>query len=320
VGFQDLVLNGSSPQLNGQPFAFFNGINPFFENMADGEVGVSLTPKITFVESSSDTYSEDLGFLMNIQSLMETLNYMDGNNYLSGSYIYQQANFTGFPGFISNGGTGTAMRKISTTTSFGVGGLFSDYLYQNNPLLNMTMFSYYGIFTHQFTHNFFGSVMGGWNGASFAGGQSFQAPMGDVNLGYNTGRFNLGLNAGYFIMNNLSYGVELGPEKTEMVIGSLSYTLSQKTVLVATGGWTHYNFLLPSPFVNGSNFFSQPLQTNISYDGSYFSQSDTITYTPNSWLSTSLIYNLIDFSTNIPSETVIDNQIIALVSFHWSFK
>jgi hypothetical protein len=320
VGLQDLIMDGSSPQLNGQPLAFFNGINPFFENMANGEVGVALTPKITFVEAASDNYVEDQGFLMNLQSLMETLNYMDKNNYLSGSYIYQQGNFTGFPGFISNGGTGTALRKISATTSIGVGGSFYDYLYQNAPLLNMNMFSYYGMITHQFTRSFFGSFMGGWNGATFNGGQSFQAPMGDINLGYTAGRFNLGLNAGYFIMNNLSYGVEMGPEKTEMVIGTLSYTLSPKTTFVASGGWTYYNFLLPAPFVNGSNFFSQPLQTNISYDGTYISQTDMISYTPYSWLQTSLIYNLLDFTTNIPNVTVIDNQFVAMVSFFWNFK
>ncbi len=320
VGAQDLVMNGSSPQLNGQPFAFFNGINPFFENMANGEVGVALTPKITFVQAASDNYVEDQGFLMNLQSLIETLNYVDKNSYLSGSYIYQQGNFTGFPGFVSNGGTGTALRKIGPHTSLGVGGSFTDYLYQNAPLLNMNMFSYYGILTHQFTRSFFASLMGGWNGATFDNGQNFQAPMGDVNLGYNGGRFNLGLNAGYFIMNNLSYGVELGPEKTEMVIGTLSYTISPKTIFVASGGWTHYNFLQAAPFANGSNFFSQPLQTNISYDGSYISQTDMISYVPYSWLQTSLMYNLLDFTTNIPNETVIDNQFIAMISFYWNFK
>jgi hypothetical protein len=70
---------------------------------------------------------------------------------------------------------------------------------------------------------------------------------------------------------------------------------------------------------NFSNSFFSTLQPNINYNGSYFDQADGIFYTPNTWMQTSLTYKFIEFSTNIPNETVIDNQFIAMVSFHWKF-
>lgn len=94
--------------------------------MSDAEVGFALTPKVTFVQSASDMYFDDSGFgagIYNIQSLMDTLNYKDALNFLSLSYIYQQGIISLFPGFISDGLMGSAMRMVSPTTSFGVGGM-----------------------------------------------------------------------------------------------------------------------------------------------------------------------------------------------------
>ena len=135
VGVQDMGFVGFSPGMNGSPLAFFTGINPYYGNMSDAEVGFALTPKVTFVQSASDMYFDDSGYgagIYNIQSLMDTLNYKDTLNFVSLSYIYQQGIISLFPGFISDGLMGSAMRMVSPTTSFGVGGTASYFLYDQS--------------------------------------------------------------------------------------------------------------------------------------------------------------------------------------------
>lgn len=320
VGAQDFAMSGSTPLMNGQPLAFFNGINPFYENMADAEVGIALTPKLSFVQGASDIYSDYQSFgagFSNIQSLIDSLNFMDKNYFLSASYIYQQEFASDFPGFISNGWMGTAMRTLSPTSSIGVGGSFMDFLYQNLPSLNFTMYSGYGIFTHHLTRSLSFSAMGGWNMVVLQDGQSFQSPMGDLNLGYSGSRMGLGINLGYFMENNNTYGIETGPVNSAMALGYFDYRLGAKTNFTSSVGYSYYQFMALAPYSN--NFFNN-LQNNVSYDGGFLEQSDILTYTPLTWLSTSLAYNFIDFSTNIPNETIIDNQFIALISFFWNFK
>lgn len=331
VGVQDMAYFGETPGMNGSPLAFLTGINPYYGNLADAEVGIALTPKITFVQSASDMYFDDSGYgagLMNIQSLMDTLNYMDKVNYLSLSYIYQQGIISLFPSFISNGLTATAMRQVSPTTSFGVGGNASYYLYEqsqsptnffipNQYSLDFYMYSYYGILTHQLTRSLSASIQGGWNGFQFFSGQSFQSPLIDLNIAYTGPRLGLGLNVGEYMENMSSYGVEMGPEKTKNALGYLTYILSPKTSFFSSAGYTYYDFLVPYGY---SNSFFQSLQPNLSYSGSYFEMTDGLYYHPLSWINTSLSYNLIDFSTNVPNETVVDNMFLATVSFIWSFK
>ncbi len=335
VGASDYVFNGSTPMMNGQPLAFFNGINSAYGNMADAELGVALTPKITFVEAASDQYFGDEGFgagFMNLQSLMSTLNYMDYSNYLSASYIYQQGLMSDFPSFYSNGATGTAMRKINATTSLGIGGNIYYYFYQNLPTLNTIMYSYYGIFTHNLTRNTSFSGMGGWNAVVFQNGETFQSPEWDVNLGYSDAKFGIGVNAGEFIENMNSYGIEMGPEKVKMAMMYLSYTITPKTAFFASVGYSEYDFLAPGGFSSPNNVFTGGYATNYfttllpnqSYSGSFLEQTDGLSYRPTNWLTTTLMYNLIDFTTNISNtvsnQSVIDNQFIALATFFWNFK
>ena len=335
VGASDYVFNGSTPMMNGQPLAFFNGINSAYGNMADAELGVALTPKITFVEAASDQYFGDEGFgagFMNLQSLMSTLNYMDYSNFLSASYVYQQGLMSDFPSFYSNGATGTAMRKINATTSLGVGGNIFYYFYQNLPTLNTIMYSYYGIFTHNLTRNTSFSGMGGWNAVVFQNGESFQSPEWDVNLGYSDAKFGIGVNAGEFIENMNSYGIEMGPEKVKMAMLYLSYAFTPKTSFFASAGYSSYDFLAPGGFSSPNNVFTGGYATNYfttllpnqSYSGSFLEQTDGLSYRPTNWLTTTLMYNLIDFTTNISNsvsnQSVIDNQFIALATFFWNFK
>ena len=332
VGAQDLYMNGSTPQLNGQPMAFLNGINSYWDNLADAEVGVALTPLVTFVQSASDMYYDDQNYgagIMNLQSLMDTLNYKDKVNYLSASYTYQQGIFSLFPGFVSDGVMATAMRTITPQTTLGVGGNLSDYLYQSLPGMNFVMETYYGILTHRFTRSLFLSAQAGWNATVFESGQTFAAPMWDVNLGYTGPRLTLGLNGGQFMENYNSYGIEMGPENTTMAIGYLTYLLGAKTSFYASAGYTYYSFQAAQNFTN--NFFPgvQPtfFQTatpnpsaNLSYSGTYINQTDELFYKPTPWLMASLTYNLIEFTTNLPDSSVIDNQFIAMLTFFWNFK
>ncbi|MHB1605951.1 MAG: hypothetical protein ACYCTV_06100 [Leptospirales bacterium] len=320
VGVQDFISSGFSPQLNGGPLGFFNGINPSYFNLSDAEVGLALTPKITFVEGASDMYFDEGGYgagIMNIQSLTSALNYQDRLNFLSASYIYQQGFFSDFPGFISNGVTGIAMRSITPTTSLGGGGSASYYLYQGNPAFNFLMDSYYGLLTHHLTRSLSASIEGGWNTVSFYNGQTYQAPMVDLNIAYSGPRLGLGINVGEYMQNINSYGVELGPENTKSALGYLVYQIGAKTSFYSSVGYTYYHFLNAYNYAN--NFF-HTLQPSVSYNGSYLDQTDGISYRPYTWLITSLNYNLIDFSTNVPNETIIDNQFIAMVTFMWPFK
>ncbi len=325
VGASDYVFNGSTPMMSGQPLAFFNGINSAYGNMADAEIGIALTPKITFVEAASDQYFGDEGFgagFMNLQSLTSTLNYMDKSDYLSASYIYQQGLMSDFPSFYSNGATGTAMRQLTPTTSLGVGGNIYYYFYQNLPTLNTIMYSYYGIFSHTLNRYLTFSAMGGWNAVVFQSGENFQAPMWDVNIGFSDAKLGLGVNAGEFMENMNSYGIEMGPEKVKMAMLYLSYVITPKTSFFSSAGYTHYDFLSPAGFSN--NYFGGTLQPNLSYSGSFLEQTDGLSYRPTNWLTTTLMYNLIDFTTNISNtvsnQGVIDNQFIALATFYWNFK
>lgn len=320
VGAQDYISNGSTPQMNGTPLAFFNGINPYYFNLSDAEVGVALTPKITFVEGASDMYFDDGGYgagIMNLQSLMSTLNYQDKTTFLSASEVYQQGLFSDFPGFISNGVMGTAMQTITPTTSLGVGGSASYYLYQGSSSFNFLMDSYYGLLTHYLTRSLTTSIEGGWNVVSFESGQTFQAPLIDLSLSYMSPRLGLGINVGKYMENINTYGVEMGPEDVDAALGYLTYQLGAKTTFFSSIGYTYYHFLNAYNYAN--NFF-HTLQPNVSYDGAYLDQTDGVFYKPYTWLMTSLNYNLIDFSTNVPNETIIDNQFIAMVTIMWSFK
>ena len=331
VGVQDMGFTGFSPGMNGSPLAFFTGIKPYYGNMSDAEVGFALTPKITFVQSASDMYFDDSGFgagVFNVQSLMDTLNYKDAVNFLSLSYTYQQGIISMFPGFISNGVMGSAMRMISPLTSFGFGGTISDFLYNQSSVptsffgsssnsLNFYMYSYYGILTHQLTRSLSISLQGGLNTVSFYNGETFQAPMIDMNIAYTGPRLGLGLNAGEYMENMTSYGVELGPEKTKDIMGYLTYRIGSKTSLFSSAGYSIYTFLSPYNFSN--NFF-QTLQPNTSYSGSYLDLSAGINYTPEPWVNTSLDYNMVDFSSGIPNTAIIENMFMAMVTFVWSFK
>ena len=320
VGAQDFVFNGSTPMMNGQPMQFLNGVNSSYGNMADAEVGVALTPKVTFVESASDEYFGNEGYgagFMNLQSVVSALNYIDKSDYLNASYIYQQGLFSDFPSFYSNGVSGTAMRQLNPTTSLGVGGTLSYYFYQGIPEFDTTMYSYYGIFSHALTRRLYVSAMGGWNAVTFANGQNFQAPEWDVNLGYTDQRLGIGVNVGEFMENANSFGIELGPEKVKEAMAYLSYVIGPKTSFFSSVGYTYYDFLAAAPFANS---FFQTLQPTISYNGTFLEQTDGISYLPYTWMSTSLMYSLIDGTTNIPNETIVDNLFIAMVSFNWSFK
>ena len=320
VGAQDFVFNGSSPLMNGQPMQFLNGINSSYGNMADAEMGVALTPKITFVESASDEYFGNEGYgagFMNLQAVTSALNYMDKNDYLNASYIYQQGLFSDFPSFYSNGVSGTAMRQLNSTTSLGVGGTVFYYFYQGVPGFDTTMYSYYGIFSHALTRRLFFSGMGGWNAVVFQNGQNFQAPEWDVNLGYSDPRLGIGINVGEFMENANSFGIELGPEKVKEAMAYLSYVIGPKTSFFASAGYTEYNFLAAAPFANS---FFQTLSPTISYSGTFLEGTTGVSYLPYTWMTTSLMYNIIDGTTNIPNETIVDNIFLAMVSFNWNFK
>lgn len=81
------------------------------------------------------------------------------------------------------------------------------------------MYSYYGILTHQLTRSLSVALQGGWNAVSFYSGETFQAPLIDLNIAYTGPRLGLGLNAGEYMENMSSYGVEMGPEKPKMCWG-----------------------------------------------------------------------------------------------------
>lgn len=333
VGVQELGNIGESPQSNASLLGFFHGITPYYDNMADAEVGIALTPKLSFIQAASDMYFEDTGFgagFMNLQSLTDTLNYMDKNDFLSLSYIYQQAFFSDFPNFISDGLSGTAMRSLSPTTSFGVGGSASYFLMGQNNLsfvsggqgfspdfYDFIDYAYYGIFSHYLTRSISVVLEGGWNGVQFFDGQSFQGPMVDLNIAYTGPHLGLGINAGEFESTmGPTYGVEMGPVYTQAVMGYLNYSFSPKTSAFASVGYSVYTFQQPYSY---ANTFFQTLQPNQSYNGTIFSQTDGISYTPYPWLNTSIDYNFTQFTTNIPDESIAQNMIFAMMTFVWSF-
>lgn len=333
VGVQDMGNVGETPQTNGGPFSFFHGITPYYDNFSDAEVGISLTPKITFVQAASDIYFEDGNFgagIMNLQSLTDTLNYRDLRNYLSLSYLYQQAYFTGFPGYISNGLMGTAMRSINPTTSLGIGGSASYFLMGQDNLsigpssqgissnsYNFYDFSYYGILSHQFTRSLSAVLEGGWNEVEFFSGQSFSGPLIDLNIAYSGPHEGLGINVGEFesAMGPM-YGVQMGPVYVKSALGYFTYSFSPKTSFFSSVGYSQYTF--QAPYVYANSFF-QTLQQNQSYNGSTLSLTDGLSYTPFSWLSTSIDYTYSDFTTNIQDESIAQNMIFATMTFMWSF-
>ncbi|BAM07919.1 hypothetical protein [Leptospirillum ferrooxidans] len=320
VGVEDFVNRGDTPQNIGSPLEFLNGVQPYLENTAGAEVGIAITPRITFVETANDFYFDATAFgagIDNIQSLMQTLNFNEGRTYLSATYMYSQGSFSLFPGFISNGGMGSANRVLSRQTSIGVGGSYIYYEYQGDPLANFTMFSEYGMINHQFTKRLSGSIEGGWNGVTFEQGQTYQSPMIDLGLTYSMPNMSIGINLGEYMENQTNYGIEMGPEKIKSALGFLNRQLGAKTSLTSMIGYTQYTFLNAPVYSN--NFF-QTLQPTQSYTGTDIIQTDMITWKTRPWLTTGIMYNLIDFSSNIQSTNVIDNQFIAFVSMYYSFE
>ena len=118
------------------------------------------------------------------------------------------------------------------------------------------------------------------------------------------------------MINEMNYGVELGPADVKQALGYLYYMFSPKTYTVVSGGVTKYTFLNAAGFSN--NFFST-LQTNVGYSAQYNTQMDGVFYRARKWLLTGLMYRFIDFSSTLPQETVIDNEFIASVSFQLPF-
>jgi hypothetical protein len=319
VGVEDFLTRGEMPESSGSPLQFLNGIDPFFENTMGAEAGFELTPKISFVETALDMYFDGTAFgagITNVQSLSETMNYIDKTTMLSSTYTYSDGMFSFFPSFISNGVSGTAMHSFTPSTSAGVGGNYTYYMMQGQPLLNFDMITGYGLITHKFNRNVTGSIQGGVNDIIFANGQSYLGPLLDGNITYISGRISLALNAGWFEEDQISFGVPMGPEDVKQVIASLSYMMSPRTTFVASGGYAIYSFLNAPGFSN--NYF-KTLQSNQSYEANSIMQTDGVFWRPNNWLMTSLDYNLVDFSTNIPNETIIDNQFIAMVSVYFPF-
>lgn len=254
---------------------------------------------------------------MNLQAIMDSLNYMDKTNYLNATYIYEVGIMTAFPNFISNGVTGSAMHKVNPTTSLGVGGSLMYFSYQGLPNLNSEIYSAYGIFSRQLTRSISFSGMGGWNVISFQNGENFQSPEWDVNLGYSGPKLSIGINAGEFIEEGTSFGIEMGPENVYEATGYLSYLIDPKIMFFSSAGYSYYDFLTAYNFSN--NFF-QTLQPTISYSGAFLEVTDGITYNPYQWLSTSLIYNFIEGTSNIPNENISDNIFMAMITFTWNFR
>jgi len=113
-----------------------------------------------------------------------------------------------------------------------------------------------------------------------------------------------------------SYGVEMGPEYIKSVMGYLSYRISPLTTFFSSVGYSIYDFL--SPYQYSNNYF-QTLQPNQSYNGTYLSQTDGLSYTPYSWLNTSLIYTYMQFTFNLPNQSIGQNMFLATMTFSWNF-
>ena len=319
VGLQDMTVRGETPETSGSPVNFFSGIDPYFMNLSGAEAGFALTPKISYVETAMDMYFDDSAFgagIMNVQSLSQALNYIDKTTMLNVAYTYSQGFFSLYPDFISQTISGMAMHSLTPTTSAGVGGNDTYYEMQGDPLLNFSMLSGYGLINHTFNHNVTASVQGGYNVVQFADGQSYPGPLLDFNMTYLSGPLSLTINAGWFEENMMTYGVEMGPEDVKQVMGYIYYRISPKTSLMASGGYGIYSFFNAPGFTN--NYF-QTLQPAQSYYMDSITQTDQIMWNPLNWLTTSLEYNLIEFSTNLPNETVVDNQFIAMATIHFNF-
>jgi hypothetical protein len=319
VGVEDFLVRGEMPESSGSPLQFLNGIDPFFSNTMGAEAGFALTPKISFVETAMDSYFDGTAFgagIMNVQSLAETLSYIDKTSMLSATYTYATGMYSFFPDFISNGASGMAMHALTHSTSAGIGGNYTYYMMQGEPLLNFDMITAYGLINHTFNRNVTASIQGGANDVIFATGQSYLGPLLDANITYQSGPLGLALNAGWFEEDQISFGVAMGPEDVKQIMATISYRISPRTSFMASGGYAIYKFFNAPAFSN--NFF-QTLQPSQSYEANTLMQTDGIFWRPNNWLMTSLEYNLVDFSTNIPNETVIDNQFIAMVSIYFPF-
>ncbi len=319
VGVEDFISRGDTPQNIGSPLFFLSGVDPYMENTSGAEIGIALTPRITFVETANDFYFDGTAFgagISNIQTLMQTLNFNDGVTYLSASYMYSQGIYSVFPGFISTGEMGSAYRVLSKQTSIGLGGSYTYYEYQGVPSGNFAMYSEYATLNHQFNRRLSGSLQGGWNTITLAQGQTFQSPLIDLGLTYSAPKMSIGINAGEYMENMTNYGIEMGPETTKSVMGILIRQLGAKTTLSSSIGYNQYTFL-EAPQIANSFFHS--LQPSQSFTGTDEIQTDMISWHAKPWLTTGLMYNLIVFSSNIPAATVVDNQFIALVSINLSF-
>ncbi|MEC4682990.1 MAG: hypothetical protein VST70_04840 [Nitrospirota bacterium] len=319
VGIQDLAMRGEMPQNTGSPIGFLTGVDPYFTNMGGAEAGFALTPKISFVETAMDQYFDMTAYgagIMNIQSLTQALNYIDKTSMLSASYTYSQGLFSLYPSFISNTVAGTAMHSLTPTTSTGVGGSETYYMMQGDPLLNFYMITGYGLINHTFTHSLTASVQGGYNVVRFENGQSYPGPLLDLNVTYTSGPLSLTFNAGWFEENMMSYGVEMGPEDVKQALAYLHYRITPKTSFMISGGYINASFFNAPAFSN--NFF-QTLQPTQNYYMDSIVQTDGVFWSPNKWLTTSLEYNLVSYTTNLPSETIVDNQFIAMVSVYFPF-
>ncbi len=323
VGVDDFVTRGETPDNSGSPLQFLNGINPYLMNTMGAEAGFALTPKISFVQTATDTYFDESAFgagISNIQSLQDTLNYIDKTTMLSASYIYSQGIFSFYPNFISNGVTGMAMHTVGHSSSAGVGGSYDYYMMQGEPLLNFDIESGYTLLNHTFNRNVTGSLEAGYNVVQFTStGQSYPGPLLDANISYTSGHLSLAANAGWFEMDNVSYGIQTGPEDIKMAILSLTYQMTPRTTFSTSGGYSVAQIFNVSGFSN--NFFQTPQlgPADQSYDYESIYITNSLSWRPNNWLMTSLIYNLIDFTTNLPNETVVDNQFIAMVSVYFPF-
>lgn len=319
VGVREMVLRGSDLTQTGTPIGFLNGVSPYLYNILEGEIGIALTPKITFIQTANDFYFDGTSLnagISNIQSLGETLNYRGMRNYLTGTYSYSQGSFSIFPNFISHGGSALATHSLSETTQLGAGGNYTIYSYAGGSSLSFTKGAAYGQFSHKFTPEFSASFQGGWNEIEFQDGELFQDPLININFQYVSGKGSLGINAGEFMINETNYGVELGPANVMEALAYLYYSMSPKTYLAVSGGITNYEFFKAPTFSN--NFF-QTLTPNGSYSAQYISQRDGVYWRARKWLLTGLAYQLIDFSTNVPQETVLDNEFIASVTLMFPF-
>ncbi|MHB8368084.1 MAG: hypothetical protein ACYDBP_00155 [Leptospirales bacterium] len=319
VGVMDFALRGNSPDLSGAPVQFLNGIEPIFTNTLGGEVGLALTPQITFVETALDYYFDGTAFgagISNLESLSETLEYVDRTNMLTASYTYTLGTFSLYPDFISYGVAGSAMHSLSPSASIGALGGYTEYIMQGDPLLDFTMINGAGTLNYTFTPLVSAALEGGYNVVTFATGQSYPGPLLDATLSYMTPRLSVILNAGWFEENQMTYGIEMGPVDIKQVMATLRYVLSQKTYFIASGAYTDYSFFQAPSF---SNSFFKILQAGQNYTGSSVTESDGVFWTPKPWITTGLEYNFISFTSNIPIESVVDNQFIALVSLNFPF-